>query len=129
MAATGDAVTAFFEEESSRGYEPLLRSVSGTVRFDLVSGKATERWLVTIHKGNLAISRRNGAADTVMRLSRTLFEAVTKGETNILPALLRGEVVLEGDYRLMIMIRRLLRRRLAASQAEMAAAGYARRQK
>ena len=128
MAPTGDAVTAFFEEESSRGYEPLLRSVSGTVRFDLVSGKTTERWLVTIRKGNVTISRKNAAADTVMRLSKTLFEAVTKGETNILPALLRGEVVLEGDYRLMIMIRRLLRARLAASQAGKAA-GYARRQK
>jgi hypothetical protein len=125
MAPTGDAVTAFFEEESSRGYEPLLRSVSGTVRFDLVSGKTTERWLVTIRKGNLAISRRNAAADTVMRLSRTLFEAVIKGETNLLPGLLRGEVVIEGDYRLMIMVRRLFRTRLTASQA--GPAGYARR--
>jgi hypothetical protein len=41
--------------------------------------------------------------------------------------MLRGEVVLEGDYRLMIMIRRLLRRRLTVRRRE-AAAGYARRQ-
>ena len=124
---TEDAVTAFFEDLGSRGYEPLLRNVSGTVRFDLVSGKVTERWLVAIRKGNLAVSRKNVAADTTMRLSRTLFEAVVSGETNLLSAMLRGEVVLEGDYRLMIMVRRLFRKRLAVSQSERAA-GYARRQ-
>ena len=102
-------------------------NISGTVRFDLVSGKSTERWLVAIRKGNLAVSRRNAAADTVIRLSKTLGEALVAGETNIFTAMLRGEVELEGDYRLMIMVRRLLRRRLAANQPE-EAAGYARRQ-
>jgi SCP-2 sterol transfer family len=125
---TGDAVTAFFEDLSNRGHDPLLRSVSGTVRFDLVSGKTTERWLLEIRKGDLSVSHRNVRADTVMRLSRTLFEAVARGETNLLPALLRGEVMLEGDYRLMIMVRRLLRRRLAVRQPR-TAAGYARRRR
>jgi putative sterol carrier protein len=124
---TEDAVTAFFEDLGSQGYEPLLRKVSGTVRFDLVSGKTTERWLIAISKGNLAVSRKNVAADTTMRLSRVLFEAVARGETNVLSAMLRGEVVLEGDYRLMIMVRRLLRKRLAVRQPKRAA-GYARRQ-
>jgi SCP-2 sterol transfer family len=125
---TADAVSDFFEDLSSRAYDPLLRSVSGTVRFDLVSGKTTERWLLEIRKGDLSVSHRNVAAGTVMRLSRTLFEAVARGETNLFPALLRGEVTLEGDYRLMIMVRRLLRRRLAVRQPR-TTAGYARRQR
>jgi putative sterol carrier protein len=124
---TGDAVTVFFEDLGSRGYEPLLKGVSGNIRFDLVSGKKTERWLVAIRKGNLAVSRRNAAADTVFRLSRTLFEAVAKGETNLFTAVLRGEIELEGDYSLVILVRRLLRRRLAVGQRVRAAA-YARRQ-
>jgi len=70
---TEDAVTAFFEDLGSRGYDPLLRSVSATVRFDLVSGKTTERWLLTIQKGNLSVSHRNVRADAVIRLSRALF--------------------------------------------------------
>ena len=122
-----DAVTAFFEDLGSRGYDPLLRSVSATVRFDLVSGKATERWLLTIQKGNLSVSHRNVRADAVIRLSRDLFGGAASGETGLLPAMLRGEVVLEGDYRLMIMVRRLLRNRLAVPRRE-AAAGSARRQ-
>ena len=124
---TEDVVTAFFEDLGTREYEPLLRKVSGTVRFDLVSGKTTERWLVAIRKGKLAVSRKNVAADTTIRLSRALFEAVVSGKTNLLSALLRGEVVLEGDYRLMIVVRRLFRKRLAVGQSEKAA-GYARRQ-
>jgi alkyl sulfatase BDS1-like metallo-beta-lactamase superfamily hydrolase len=124
---TEDAVTAFFEDLGSRGYDPLVRSVSAAVRFDLVSGKTTERWLLTIQKGNLSVSHRNVRADAVIRLSRDLFEDVASGETTLLPAMLRGEVVLEGDYRLMIMIRRLLRTRLTVRRRE-AAAGYARRQ-
>ena len=127
MTVTEDAVTAFFDDLGSRGYEPLLRKVSGTVRFDLVSGKTTERWLVAIRKGNVAVSRRNVAADTTIRLSRALFEAVGRGQMNVPSAMLRGEVVLEGDYRLMIMVRRLLRKRLAVRRPE-SAAGHARRQ-
>ena len=128
MATTGDAVTAFFEDLNDREYEPLLRSVTGTVRFDLVSGKKTERWLLQIRKGNLAVSHRHLAADTVIRLSRTLFESMVDGRTNLLAATLRGEVDLEGDYRLVIMVRRLLRRRLAV-RTPAVAAGYARRQR
>ena len=124
---TEDVVAAFFEDLGTREYEPLLRKVSGTVRFDLVSGKTTERWLVAIRKGNLAVSRKNVAADITIRLSRTLFEAVARDEANVFSAVLRGEVVLEGDYRLMIVLRRLLRKRLAVPQPERAA-GYARRQ-
>jgi hypothetical protein len=125
---TGDAVAVFFEDLAGRGYDPLLRGVSGTVRFDLLSGKTTERWLIAIRKGNLAVSRRNVAADTIVRMSRTLFEAVASGETNLLPEMLRGEVVLEGDYRLMILVRRTFRRRLAVRQPE-TAAGHARRRR
>jgi putative sterol carrier protein len=127
MAPTGDAVAAFFEDLSSGGDESLPRSVSGTVRFDLVNGKNTERWLIVIRKGDVAVSRRNAAADTVIRLRRTLFEAMVNGETNLLPAILRGEVTLEGDSRLMIMVRRLFRTRLAVSRAGWSA-GYAKRQ-
>ena len=124
---TEDAVTAFFEDLGSRGYDPLLRSASGAVRFDLVSGKTTERWLVTIGKGELTVSHRNIAADAVIRLSRALFERLASGQANIFTAVLRGEVVLEGDTTLMVAIRRLFRARLAARQPQKAA-GYARRQ-
>ena len=128
MTTTGDPVAAFFDDLGGREHEPLLRNVSGTVRFDLVSGRTTERWLVAIRKGNLAVSRRNVAADTVIRMSRSLFEALVEGETNLFSAMLRGEVEIDGDYGLMIILRRLLRKRMAVRRPERAA-GYARRQR
>jgi alkyl sulfatase BDS1-like metallo-beta-lactamase superfamily hydrolase len=121
-------VTAFFDNLSTLEHDPSLRKVNGTIRFDLASGKQTERWLVTIRKGDLTVSHRNVAADTVIRLSRALFERLVIGTTNIFPALLRGEIELEGDYRLMIVLRRLLRARMAARQPQKAA-GYATRQR
>ena len=127
MTTTGDPVTAFFDDLGGRAYEPVLRNVSGTVRFDLASGKTTERWLVAMRKGNLAVSRRNAAADTVIRLSRRRFEALVEGEMNLFTAMLRGEVELEGDYRMLILLRRVVRKRMAAHRPG-AAAGYARRQ-
>ena len=105
----------------------MLRKVSGTVRFDLVSGKTTERWLVAIRKGDGGVAQEH-SADTTIRLSRALFEAVASGETNIFSAMLRGEVVLEGDYRLMIMVRRVMRKRLVVPQPKRAA-GHARRKR
>jgi hypothetical protein len=42
--------------------------------------------------------------------------------------MLRGEVEIEGDYGLMIILRRLVRKRMAVRQPERAA-GYARRQR
>jgi putative sterol carrier protein len=127
VTTTGDPVTAFFDDLGGQEHEPMLRNVTGTIRFDLVSGKTTGRWLVAIRKGNLTVSHRNGAADTVIRMSRRLFEALVVGETNLFAAMLRGEVEIEGDYGLVIMLRRLLRRRMAVRGPTMAA-GYARRQ-
>ena len=124
---TTDVVAAFFGDLAGRGHEPSLKKLSGTVRFDLVSGKKTERWLVTIRKGDLTVSHRNVTADTVIRLSRSLFERVASGQTNIFPALLRGEIVLEGDFRLVTAVRKFLRARQAARQPK-TPAGYARRQ-
>jgi putative sterol carrier protein len=127
VTPAADAVTAFFDNLSSLDNDPSLRKVTSTVRFDLAGGKQTERWLVTIRKGDLTVSHRNVAADTVIRLSRALFERLVSGATNIFPAVLRGEIELEGDYRLMIVLRRLLRAKQAAPESQRAA-GYARRQ-
>jgi hypothetical protein len=128
VTPTEDAVAAFFDDLSSRGHEPSLRKLSGTLRFDLGTGKTTERWLVTIRKGDLAVSRRNGAADSIIRAQKALFERAARDETNLFSAMLRGEVVLTGDYRLTVAVRRLFRERLA-SRRRRATASYAKRRR
>ena len=109
-AVTPDSVEAFFEELASRGHEPLVRKVTGSARFDVGDGKRTERWSVTIDKGDIRVSRKNAAADCVVRADKASFERAVLGDLNLMAAVLRGEVVVEGDPRLLVVIQRLFPR-------------------
>jgi len=103
-----DATADFFEALVERGHEPLLETATGTVRFDLRDGKKTDRWLVSIVKGDLAVSRRNLQADCVVTTDKTLFDDVASGRANAFAALLREEMGVEGDVRLLVAFQRLL---------------------
>ena len=102
-----DATEDFFEELSHRGHEPLLEKATGTVRFDLANGKRSERWLVEIEKGDIAVSHKQAKADLVIRTEKALFDRVAKGRENAFAALLRGEVDAEGKVQLMMQFQRL----------------------
>ena len=106
---TSDPTVDFFAALKSRGQEPepLLRKASGTVRFDIADGKRTERWLVELKKGDIAVSRRNARADCVVSADRALFDRIASGEANALAALLREEVNVEGDISLLVLFQRL----------------------
>jgi predicted lipid carrier protein YhbT len=113
-----DATTEFFELLASRGHEPLLEKATGTLRFDIVDGRKTERWFLTTTKGDLAVSRKNVAADLVIRGDRTLFERMVRGKANAMAALLRGALTIEAESReapeLLVLFQRLLPRPHAA---------------
>jgi predicted lipid carrier protein YhbT len=121
----GDSTAEFFEDLASRGHEPLLEKATGTVRFDLTQGAKTERWLVSVAKGDLAVSRRNVRADCVVSSDRTLFDGVVSGKTNAMAALLRGAIGVEGDVRLLVALQRLLPG--SPGSAATPPAGYAKR--
>ena len=61
-----DSTAEFFAELERRGHEPLLAKVKGTIRFDIVEGKKKARWLVSVDRGDVTVSRRN----VVRRLGR-----------------------------------------------------------
>ncbi len=103
-----DATAGFFQELGRRGHEPLLAKATGTVRFDLVDGARTVRWLVTLDRGDVSVSRKRVAADCVVRTDRTLFEAMVSGDVNGMAAYLRGELTAEGDPELLVLIQRVL---------------------
>src|SRR5262245_1156494 len=95
---------------AARGHEPCLAKASGTVRFDVVDGANTERWLLTVTKGDLAVSRRNARADVVLRGPRRLFEQLVQGNANATAAVLRGALEVEGNLGLIVLVQRLLPR-------------------
>jgi len=103
-----DATAEFFQKLAGRGHEPLLEKGTGTIRFDLVASKRTDRWLVTLDRGDVSVSHKNATADCVVRAERTLFDAMATGEVNGMAAYLRGELTLEGDPELLVLIQRVL---------------------
>jgi putative sterol carrier protein len=102
-----DATAEFFDALVERGHEPLLEKATGTVRFDLKDGRKTDRWLVTVVKGDCTVSRQNLRADCVVTADKSLFDGITSGKTNAFAALLRGAMGVEGDIELLVLFQRL----------------------
>ena len=124
--STMDPTKRFFEGLETYGHAPLLRKANGTTRFEIVDGKKVSRWFVTVDRGDLSVSRRHEAeADCVIRVDRALFEKIASGKVNAVAAVLRGDLAIEGDWRLLVWMQRLFpgpqRPRRTAT------AGYARR--
>jgi putative sterol carrier protein len=105
-----DATTEFFRELGVRGHEPRLEKVKASLRFDLKNGRQTARWLVSIDRGDIGVTRKNVQADCVVRADRTLFDEIVSGETNPVTAILRGAMEVEGDRELLVLFRRLFPR-------------------
>jgi putative sterol carrier protein len=105
---TTSATDRFFEALAARRHEPLLEKASGSVRFDLAHGKQTDHWRVTVKKGDVQVSQDDADADSVVRLSKNVFEQVASGQMNAFAALLRGQASAEGDLRLAVLLQRLL---------------------
>jgi len=104
----GDATTEFFDDLAQHGHRSMLEKVKGTMRFDLRDGDRTDRWLVTIDKGDVAVSRRNAKADCVLKADKQLFDSIASGGDNAMAALLRGAISVEGDPQLIVLFQRLL---------------------
>ena len=100
----------FFDELAGRGHEPLLGKVTGSARFDMVAGRQTERWLLAIDKGDIRVSRGNAPADSVLRANKASFDRIVAGQLNLMAAVLRGELAVEGDPRLLVRLQRLFPR-------------------
>ncbi|MEU8262373.1 SCP2 sterol-binding domain-containing protein [Micromonospora sp. NPDC048999] len=103
-----DATTRFFKELDRRGFEPLLAKSSGTLRFDLQQGAQTTHWLLQIDRGDLQVRQENREADTIVGSAPRLFDELVTGRENAIAALLRGDMTVAGDLRLLLQVERLL---------------------
>jgi hypothetical protein len=56
------------------------------------------------------VSRRNAAADCVVKADRATFDRIVGGEVNFMAAALRAEVSVRGDPKLLVLVQRLFPR-------------------
>jgi putative sterol carrier protein len=86
-----------------------LRRLNATIRFDLHSnGNGTRHWLLSLKSGEVTVSHRRDRADAIVRTDARLFDRLVRGEANAMAAMLRGQIAVEGDPRLLVAFQRVL---------------------
>jgi putative sterol carrier protein len=102
-----DPTTDFFARLRSRGKEPMLAGVTGTLRFDLSRPGGVDHWYVQLQGGDIVVTQRNGKADAVVTVDKSLFDGMVTGRVNAMAAVLRNVVRPEGDLGLIMSFQRL----------------------
>ncbi len=100
-------VATFFDTLGRRGYEPLLRKVTGRIRFDVTDGPGTDSWIVAIDHGNISVSREADAVDCTITGDKALFDKLADGTANAMASVLRGALVCAGTVDLLMAVQRL----------------------
>jgi len=114
-----DPVEEFFNGLTQRGYEPLLRHDSGSIRFDVKDGGAVDHWRVTIDEGKVTVGRDDAAADTLVTQDRSVLVDAIQGKENMVISVWLGQVGVTGDYERLVSFQRLFGNRpeMATAQA------------
>lgn len=105
--AAGEATGDFFAQLPERHNDPLIRHLSGSIRFDLGAPGATTHWYVELRRGHVDVSHKRGPADCVMATDVGLFDEIVSGRANALAAVLRGAATADGDLGLIMSFQRL----------------------
>jgi putative sterol carrier protein len=100
----GDVAAEFFEELGSRGHVASLEKATGTIRVKLGDDKG---WLISVDKGDVAVSRRATAADCTITAPKALFDDIVRGKANAMASVMRGTVGIDGDWQLLVLFQRL----------------------
>ncbi len=108
MPAAADPTATFFEKLGARRHEPLLRKMSGSTRFEIVDGRRTRRWYLTVDQGDISVGTQAPATTTcTIRADKAVFDKLVSGRMNAVAAVLRGDLVVDGDWRLLVRLQRL----------------------
>ncbi len=102
------AISQFFTDLAQPGHLATLESESASLRFDVKDGARVEQWYVTVHDGDVAVTRRGDPADAVVTADRPHLEAIMSGHMNAMAAVLRGVLDCQGSMAALVMFQRCL---------------------
>jgi hypothetical protein len=116
-ATTADPISEFFACLTEPGHIATFEREAATLRFDVadvadpaqfIGAADIERWHVTIHDGDVAVTRELLPADVIVHVARESFEAIVTGRLNAQAALLRGLLTAEGSIAALMTFQRCL---------------------
>ncbi|MDG4780274.1 SCP2 sterol-binding domain-containing protein [Micromonospora sp. WMMD961] len=85
----------------------LPETTAGTLRLDVRGDGCTDHWFLTVSDQHVQVSRSADDADLVVRMDRWVFDRMVKGELHPGAAMLRNELTMQGDMRLLLVLRRI----------------------
>jgi hypothetical protein len=98
----------FLDDLAHRGHVPWLAAERGRLRLELVDEDCVQLWTVVFDNGEVRVDPDDSEADAVVRMDRTWFDRAVTGDEKLMPAVLRGEISLDGSYGLVVQLSRLL---------------------
>ncbi|MEU5938230.1 SCP2 sterol-binding domain-containing protein [Micromonospora sp. NPDC047548] len=101
------SVAEFLQGLSPRRRPELPETSAGTVRFDVRDEGHTEHWYLTLRDQRLDVTRSSADADLVIRGDREAFDRLANGRTHTFALLIRNDLTLRGDVRLLMTLRRV----------------------
>ncbi|WP_319458409.1 SCP2 sterol-binding domain-containing protein [Micromonospora sp. RTP1Z1] len=103
---SGSAVEHLERRVAGRHPE-LPETTGGTLRLDLREGVHTEHWYLTIDHQNVEVARSAEEAELIVRADREVFDRLAAGQLHVAAALLRNDLTVQGNMRLLMTLRRL----------------------
>lgn len=99
---------SFLDGLAQRGHVPWLEAEHGRLRLELVDGDCVQLWTLAFENGDVRVDHDDSDADAVLRADRAWFDRAVVGEEKFMPAVLRGEISVDGGYGLVVQLSRLL---------------------
>jgi len=103
-----DPTARLFERISRLGRVDALAEVEGRLRFDIHEGDRVEHRAIIVHRGQISVAQEVEDPDCVVDADKELFDRMAAGQSNAMAALLRGDMMVTGNVRLLVLLERLL---------------------
>ncbi|MEU3457417.1 SCP2 sterol-binding domain-containing protein [Micromonospora sp. NPDC006766] len=103
----GGSIAEHLIEQVAGRHPEIPENTVGTVRLDLHDGGTTEHWRLAIDHQDVQVARSTAEADMVVHADRGVFERLATGSPRLVAALLRNDITVQGDVRLLLTLRRL----------------------
>ncbi|MEH1164213.1 SCP2 sterol-binding domain-containing protein [Micromonospora sp. CPCC 205539] len=103
----GTTVAEHLRQLGSGRRTDLPETTAGTMRLDAREDGWTEHWYLTIADQHVRVDRSADDAELVVRAERTVFDRLASGQTHLAEALLRNELTVQGNMRLLMLLRRI----------------------